>query len=196
MNSGLGSLPGGCIRFNSAGNSAASQTAYIYNNTFGDGTCDLKFEVANSPLNPWNGKGFFQNNHFIGYTNLGGVYICATGETCTITDNGSEVYQTTSAASGQGYTASNNYAPTTSSGASVGAGANLTSSCSIFSTDLALCSGTSDAAMEQAGNGGQVATTPAIQITQRQNSWDSGAYQFSAGSQPPAPPTGLSIIVQ
>jgi hypothetical protein len=197
MNSGLGVLPGGCIRFNSVSNSASSQTAYIANNTFGDTSCDLKFEVANSPLTPWNGTGYFQNNHLIGYTNLAGVYICNTEQTCKITDNGNELYQSISAANGQGYTASDNYAPTSANGSTVGVGGNLTSSCPTFSSDSALCSGTSDASTEEAGNGGQIAVNPAIPLVPRPSSgaWDVGAYEFG-GVQPPAPPTGLSVVVQ
>ena len=50
MNSQYGVLPSGCIRFNSVSNSAASQSAYIYNNTEGDSSCQLIFASPNSPL--------------------------------------------------------------------------------------------------------------------------------------------------
>jgi hypothetical protein len=197
MNSTVGVIPGGCIRFNNVGNSSQPTTAYIYNNTFGDNTCQLKFEVANSPLTAWSGTGIFQNNHMINFTGLGGVYICNTGGQCSISDKGNEVYQTTSAASQQGYTASNEFAPTGSSGATVGAGASLSGTCSTASTDSELCGGTSDGAAEKPANGGEIANFPAIAMIPRQSSWDAGAYQFgSSSAQPPAPPTGLAAVVQ
>jgi hypothetical protein len=198
MNSTVGSIPGGCIRFNSVSNSSGNQSAYIYNNTMGDSTCQLKFEVANSPLTPWNGTGYFENNHFIGSSSLGNVYICATGGTCNIADNGSEVFQTTSVANGQGYTASNDYAPTAATNATVGAGANLNNSCGTFSSDSELCSGTSDAVSEPTGSGGKIASYPAIAMVPRPSSgaWGAGAYQFGGGQAAPNPPTGLQASIQ
>jgi hypothetical protein len=196
MNSVFGVLPGGCFRLNSVGNSAATQTAYIYNNTAGDGSCQFKFEVANSPLTAWNGTGNFQNNHFIGLLPavLSTAYVCSTGGQCTINDKGNEIFQTAAVAALQGYVASNSYAPG-SGGATIGAGANLSTLCSTFSSDSELCGGTSDGASEQKGNGGEIAADPAIQMIPRQSSWDIGAYQFSGGTAPSAP-TGLTAVVQ
>ena len=51
MNSQYGVLPSGCIRFNSVSNSAASQSAYIYNNTEGDSSCQFIFRRP-IPLSP------------------------------------------------------------------------------------------------------------------------------------------------
>jgi hypothetical protein len=197
MNSIFGVLPGGCIRLNSVSNSAATQTAYIYNNTQGDSSCQIRFEVANSPLTPWNGTGNFQNNHFIGFSpgSLSSIYICATGGQCSINDNGNEIYQTTGVANQQGYVASNNYAPTTG-GATIGAGANLSSQCGTFSPDGEFCQGTSDGASEQSGSGGQIAIDPAISMVARQSSWDVGAYEFGGSGGTPTPPTGLTAAVQ
>jgi hypothetical protein len=195
MNSLLGLLPGGCIRWNSVSNSAPTQTAYIYNNTDGDSSCLHKFEVANSPLTAWNGTGNFENNHFIGYSpaTLSSVYICATGGTCTINDNQGEIYQTTAVANGQGYVAANNYAATSSSGATVGAGNGLASLCSQFSSDNELCSGTSDGVEEQSADGGEIATFPALAMVTRNPGWDAGGHQF--GTAPPNPPTNLQAVV-
>src|ERR1700677_111939 len=184
MNSTVGLVAGGCIRMNNVSNSSQPTTAYIYNNTWGDATCQIKFEVANSPLTAWSGVGNFQNNHVIGFlpSVLNSIYICATSETCTIKDNGNEVFQTTAAASSQGYTASNNFAPTQANGATIGAGANLSESCGVSSTNNALCSGTSEGALEQSGSGGEIASNPAIPLVQRGSSWNAVAYQFgSAG---------------
>ena len=196
MNSVVGPVPGGCIRFNAVGNSASSQTAYIYNNTFGDATCQLKFELANSPLTPWNGTGNFQNNHAIGFSPaaLNSVYVCHTSGTCAINDAGSEIFQTTSVANSQGYVASNNYAPTQTSGATVGVGAVLTSSCSVFSADGEFCGGTSDGAALQNANGGQVANFPAVAMISRPPTWDVGAHQFGTSARP-VPPTNLTAVV-
>jgi hypothetical protein len=195
MNSIAG--PGGCVRLNSASNSASTQTAYIYNNTL-EATCQFKFEVANAPLNPWNGSGYFENNHMIGWSpaSLNSIYICNTGSTCNIYDNGNELFQTSAVAASQGYTAANNYDPTLVTNATVAAaGANLTASCSTFSADNELCSGTSDASLES----GSVAIFPAIPMISRPSSgnWNVGAYQFSANAAgQPNPPTGLTAVAQ
>jgi hypothetical protein len=162
----------------------------------------------NAPLLAFNGSLNFENNHFIGFaTQALSSGTCGSIATCpwmndgaTITavhDNGNEIFQSASTASSQGYTASNNYAPTASSNATVGAGSNLTSSCPTFSADSALCSGTSDGASEKSGNGGETASYPAIPIVPRPASgaWDAGAYLFG-GAQLHAAPTGLSAVVQ
>ena len=161
---------GGCLRLNNVSNSAGSTTAYIYNNT-DDYSCQFKFEVANSPLTAWNGTGNFENNHFINFSpaSLPSVWICNTGGTCTINDNGHEIYQTFAVANAQGYTTGNAYAPTLITNSTVGAGANLTSSCATFSSDNALCNGTSGT-LEASGSGGQIAVTPGITLVPRPGS--------------------------
>lgn len=197
---GFGIITNGCVRLNQVSNSTATTTAYISNNTFGDGNCQINFDHSNSPLTAWNGTAYFQNNHYIGYSSatLDSTYVCDTGLQCTIVDKGNEVFQTTAVANSQGYVAANNYAPTGNANSTVGAGGNLSGSCSTFSSDSALCSGTSDAVAEQSGNGGQVANYPAIAIIARPSSasWDVGAYQFGNGQQVPNPPTGLAAVVQ
>jgi hypothetical protein len=181
-----------------------SSTAYFYNNTFDWGTGGCKVTGAATNLSPystnWSGTMYFENNHFIGYdashsspTIANAVTGCVSGS-CTFTDNGSEIFQTESAANGQGSTSSNNYAPTTTSGSTVGAATNVSSSCPTFSSNNALCSGTSDGALEQGGDGGEIANAPAIPMVARQSAWDVGAYQFGSGTQP-NPPTGLAAIV-
>jgi hypothetical protein len=178
----IGYGSGGCFRLNSVSNSAATQTAYLYGNTMGDASCQFKFELANSPLTPWNGTGNFENNHIIGSTTLAGMYVCNTTATCTINDNGHEIYMTTGTATSQGYVAGNNYAPTLMTNSTVGAGANITASCSLFSTDNAFCNGTTGT-LEASGSGGQIVTSPGITLVARPSSgaWDSGAYEFSGG---------------
>ena len=183
--------PINCIIFGAV-SASGTQNAYVYNNTVdqGNGGCEVRFSQTNAPNQQWNGTGYFQNNHLIGLTNLKGFYTCTTAGTCNVTDNGSELYQTEAVANQQGYTAAGNYAPP-AGGSTIGAGANLSGSCGIFSPDQELCGGTSDGASEQNGAGGKVAETPAIPMIPRQSAWDIGAYQFG-GTQKPNPPTGLT----
>ena len=106
---------------------STSPNAYIYNNTF-DSPCSFRTldqtEVgAAQSVHP---SRFFQNNHYIGYS--GGI-TSTYGGTGTVNDQGSEIFQSESTANGQGYTTSNNYAPASTSGATVGTGSNLTSFC-------------------------------------------------------------------
>jgi hypothetical protein len=135
----------------------------------------------------------YHNNHFISATSAHG---CATGSgkatTCTFAaDN---VVQTLSTANGQGYNSSQNYAfsPTSSNDATVGAGTNLTSSCS--GGLASLCSDTTYACTN---GGGNQPSCPARTANSRAPSgaWDSGAYEFGSGD-PPSPPTGLAAVVE
>jgi len=187
----------GFFRFNQVSNSSATTYAYIYNNTM-DNSGMFNFDHANSPLTAWNGTGYFENNHLIGFSpaTLSSVYTCQTTGTCTIADSGNEVFQTVSVANGQGYTASNNYAPASGSVATVGAGVNLTGSCPTFSSDGDLCSGTSGSVAEANGSGGQVATYPAVSMVARPPSaaWNVGAYEYSSAGQV-NPPTNLTATV-
>src|SRR6266550_2907123 len=198
----FGIISAGCVRFNKVSNSNLTTSAYIFNNTIGDGNCQFNFDHANAPLTAWNGTAYFQNNHFIGFPSaqLSSVYSCQTTATCTIVDNGNEVFQSAATAAAQGYTAASNFAPTSFAGATVGAGANASSSCATFSSDAALCSGTCDGAAYQPGSGGEVASYPAISLVARPASgaWDAGAYFFGGGTTAtkPNPPTALSATVQ
>ncbi len=198
----FGIISAGCVRFNKVSNSNLTTSAYIFNNTIGDGNCQFNFDHANAPLTAWNGTAYFQNNHFIGFPSaqLSSVYSCQTTATCTIVDNGNEVFQSAATAAAQGYTAASNFAPASFAGATVGAGANASSSCATFSSDAALCSGTSDGAAYQPGSGGEVASYPAISLVARPASgaWDAGAYFFGGGTTAtkPNPPTALSATVQ
>jgi hypothetical protein len=191
--------PTNCIGLGAV-SSTGAQTAYIYNNTFDNsqGGCQINEAGDNAPNYHWNGTAYFENNHLIAYSpqTLASITYCSSGAICSFKDNGNEVWQSESAANAQGYTIANNYAPTASSNATVGVGANLTNQCSTFSQDSALCDGTEDGASEQNGDGGEIAFFPTIPLVQRATSWDAGAYEFNSGSQPPAPPSGLSAQVQ
>jgi hypothetical protein len=173
---------------------ASGASVYFYNNT-SDAPCTLRaLDNGYDPV--WNGTVYFENNHFIGYsgTALSAMYSCDSGATCKWVDNGNELFQSEAVANSQGYTAANDYAPA-SGGSTIGAGADLSSSCGSFSSDSELCGGTSDGALEQKSGGGQTAMNPAIPMVPRQASWDIGAYKF-ASNQAPAPPTNVTAVVQ
>jgi len=179
---------GDCYMVDGQGTSGTPINYYFYNNTT-DYPCRVRFVGVHSGQE-FNGTGYFENNHIIGYSPaaLSSLYSVDSGAagTTTIVDNGSEVFQSESAANGQGYVSGNNYSPTSLSGATVGAGVNLTTSCSTFSADSALCSGTSAGVAELAGSGGYVASYPAIVVNARPSSgvWDAGAYEYPAGGYP------------
>jgi hypothetical protein len=192
VNATTGAVPAGCVYLIGSG---SPQTVEIYNNTFGDGTCQFSPALADGGgTTPFDGGILWANNQFINYaTNSLDPTTCSGGAFCPLntnactgscnlassTDNGGEVWQTTAAATAQGYTASNMYQPTASSNSTVDAGTNQTSLCPVFSPDSALCSGSSAGVTEVAGNGGYVASYPAVPLKARGSEWDSGAYQFS-----------------
>jgi hypothetical protein len=167
---------------------ASPGMTYFFNNTT-DNPCVMR--------NPGRGSNnaTFQNNHFIGSSPSGqiGDFL---GGGVTATDKGNEIWQTESAANGQGYTPSNNYAPTSASGATVGQGANLTSMCSAMDNAAAA------SACEQGITGityntsSHTATDNSPNARPASGAWDSGAYEFASSGGAPAPPTGLTATVQ
>jgi len=181
--------------------SSTNGVAYIYNNTL---ECDsaagagcLSMYVSISSLT-------IENNHLI--TSSGGAEYCVNSAPFNCAGSGShgagtlnytassEVYQTMSAANGQGYSASEQfaYSPTSSTGSTVGKGANLSSACS---ATVFICSTTSYGSTANS----LLASVFADTITTRPNSgsWDAGAYLFGgAAASQPNPPTGLTAIVQ
>lgn len=190
MNTVFGPPPfkASCLRFNTVANSSLPVNAFIYNNTDGDNSCQVRFEVSNAPLTQWSGTGTFENNHYGAQgsncagtcgTSLPNIYTCATAGTCTVTNNGTHVFQTTATENAQGYTAGNLYQPTTG-GTTIGAGTNASGSCATFSGDSALCTGSSAGVSEVAGNGGKIASSPAVTLVARGSTWDAGAYQFQS----------------
>lgn len=202
MNSVFGpkSLATACTRFNTVANSTLPVNGFIYNNTDGDNSCLVKFEVANAPLTQWSGTGTFENNNYGAQgancagtcgTPLTGEYTCSTGGTCTVVNNGTHVFQTTATQTSQGYTSGNMYQPTLG-GSTISAGTNASASCATFSPDSALCSGSSAGVKEQAGSGGQVAISPAVPVVARGSVFDAGAFQFngSASSSTCSPGSG------
>jgi hypothetical protein len=200
--------PSNCIQLNAQ--SSGTQTLYLYNNTF-DNDTDNSSGLSNGCLISvwgtsggnsmgvgWNGPINAANNHLIGYSSLASLFTTrSSGASYTVNDLGGNVIEATSTARSQGYlqtTIPVGDAPTSSSGSSVGAGQNETSSCATFSSDSELCSGTSGAASETGG----ILTFPTITINPRPSSgeWNAGAFEFSSGTQKPAAPTGLAASVQ
>jgi len=185
-----------CLMISPPGFSSGSSvvTAQVYNNTF-DGSCSVQAQAGNGTTPHWaSGSSItFSNNHVLDRTSISGLFTCYSPSVCGQTDNGGEVFQTTSAANAQGYTLANNFQPTSGSGATVGVGNDTSGSCATFSPDKALCSGTSDGAKEMLGG---IAVYPAISVVQRATSWDAGAYEFGTASSKPNPPTGLAALVQ
>ena len=174
-------------------NTGVQIAAYVYNNTF-DGTCAAQASPGNANTPHW-GAGStitFSNNHILDRTSISSFFSCGAPSVCGVTDNGGEVFQTTATANAQGYTLANDYQPNTGSAATVRAGNSAASSCATFSSDNALCSGTSNGAVEGAG---EIASYPAIPLVARTSAWDAGAYEFGSAAKVD-PPTGLSGVVQ
>ncbi len=184
-----------CLMLSPPGGSniAVVITAYVYDNTF-DGTCGAQASSGNANTPHWaSGSTItFSNNHILDRTSIGTFFSCGAPSLCGETDNGGEVFQTTTAANAQGYTLANNFQPANATGATVGAGTNVSNSCATFSSDKALCSGTSGGTSEGAG---AIAVYPTISPVQRASAWDAGAYEFGSATKP-NPPSGLAATVQ
>lgn len=181
-----------------SGSNVAS--VYFYNNT----AQDIKVAACtpSSDGGGWSSGSSikFANNHVMDFTSVtSGLFNC-NGQSCGATDNGGEVYQTTSAANAQGYTYANSWAPTAGTDATVGKGNDMSSFCNSLpnSAAVAACgAGSSGAVSEAAGWGGNIASYPTT-VNSRASAWDAGAYQFSSGSSSgaPTPPSGLNAVVQ
>jgi hypothetical protein len=130
----------------------------------------------------------YQNNHVI--TSRASWYTNSGTQTHT-------VQQTISQANAQGY----NYdqtlplSPTAASDATVGAGVNLSATCSGLSP---LCSATTDGCSYDSSAHAVSCGATANPRPQGTAAWDAGAYIFGAASSAPLPaaPTGLTAIVQ
>ena len=93
-------------------------------------------------------------------------------------DLGNEVWQSESTANGQGYSPSNLYQPTSTSGATYHAGTNNSNNCPIYGDDSSLCNGTTAGVTTSSG----AIPSPYIYPTvPRGTTWDAGAYQLGAG---------------
>jgi hypothetical protein len=152
--------------------------------------------ICNSP----NVKITAVNNHWISNNGTGLSTVFA--NTGQVTETAG-IYQTFTVATGQGYNSIDDFAPTASSNASVGAGANESSAvCNAMqsagapASAVSACeSGTTDGCAYDSSN--HTVSCPAIAVVSRPSSgaWDAGAYQFSAQLSRPAAPTNLKAVV-
>jgi hypothetical protein len=138
------------------------------------------------------------NNHFITSSAAPAYDQVSSGTLSPAPQN--DVIQSQATANSQGYNLGQAYpfSPTSSNGATVGAGANKSSLCTtIASVDSA--AGTaclSDTTLGVAYNTFKhTVSFPARTVIARPTNWDAGAYQFGA-SNAPNPPTGLAATVQ
>jgi glucuronoarabinoxylan endo-1,4-beta-xylanase len=161
-----GSTNTNCFNYSQAVAGTTTNTVNFFNNTFDQCTID---SAGNSLTNAFAGTFNFENNQFIGYgaQNLAAVW-SAGGTTTTAVDLGGNIYQTEATANSQGYVAATNYLVTSASGATVGAGSNLTSTCSTVGT--ALCSDTT------------LGDTRTPNARPTSGAWDGGASQYSTTS--------------
>ena len=150
----------------------SSATANVYNNTLecGGGACVRVVERGSSL-----GKLNVRNNHFI--NGSGSCYNNPSGgcsRVGSVVDE-NNISMSTSAANSQGYTAANNYAPSSASDGTVNIGVNLSASCS---GDLSLL------------------CKDRLGMARPSDSWDVGAYEFgSVSATKPAPPSNLTAVV-
>jgi hypothetical protein len=163
-------------------------TDNLYNNTVECGPDSNPNAVCAAGINSRVAAVTLENNHFI--TNAGN-YWGTNGVTPTLITN---LLQTSSSASSQGYTSNEVYpfTPTSPSDGTVGAGTNMTSKCSSFPT---LCG---DAAVGVAYNAANhTVSYPNRPINGRPSSgnWDIGAYLYGSFP-PPGPPSNLIAMPQ
>jgi hypothetical protein len=189
MNYLTGNAPANCVFLNNF-DSSGTQTVYWYNNTVdysggNGGGCQLQFAPNNSPIHAFNGTGYLENTHAVGYSKFTSLYMIHSGATASVVDNGGQVYETEIMANAQGHATSNNYAPTSTGGATHSAGKDLSSFCTSIPDSYAAVAcayGTTGGVALASGWGGEVAIYPATTPRARGSAWDAGAYQYVPAS--------------
>ncbi|MDR3519800.1 MAG: DUF5018 domain-containing protein, partial [Candidatus Pacebacteria bacterium] len=147
---------------------------YIFNNNtveYGDDSTLNNVSVGFTA-----GQSFlFKNNHFIALSSTGG---CAGGlSNCTFSS--SNIIQTLSTANTQGYTSGQTYAfSPTSGGSTIGAGTNLTSSCSGNLTSL--CSDTTIGVGLNTTSYTTIVPGRTTNTRPTSGVWDVGAYEYAS----------------
>jgi hypothetical protein len=194
---------------NTSPHSGQGGTFYIFNNTFqcGNDSNSGGCEPGTPPAGP-TGDYNAQNNHWI--NNDGGmpIHCYTTYSPCNFT---SELPQSLTKANNQGYNDTNETYPfsppsgcTPSTCATVQAGTNTTSWCNAIANigtaaaaaAAVACQKDTTYAVTYNTTNHTVSLTRAPIARPTSGAWDAGAYQYSAGSQPPNPPTGLTAVVQ
>ncbi len=166
---GANGNPSNCYMIEGDGTGGPGTTEY-FNNT-ADNPCQIRSLRGSS-------TGIFQNNHFIGYSPSG--TIADFSQMTSNTDNGNELWQSEATANGQGYTSTNNYAPTSAGNPTVGAGVNLSSICSGMDNSAAAtaCASGIGGVTYNTTNNTAVDNTPIA----RGVAWDIGAYECAGSS--------------
>ena len=184
----------------------SGQTDYVFNNVVHDIYSQSNYFSLNQGGGPGGGNMTMYNNTMvnaaIGCTAGGSITavnnqwvgISGSAFNCSVTES-SALYMPAATASSQGYTSANDYAPTLATNSTVGAGANLTSSCT---TLPALCSGTGTACSYNSTS--HTVSCPGTTVNARPSSgaWDTGAYEFKTGttqSTPPSTPPSVTVLV-
>ncbi len=188
-----------CISIGGSG-SSTGMNVFVANNTLVSDTSLCSFRFTGSTTGAagnFVGTATFQNNHIInsGSTTMPALMSTANCRACSAfgVDKGNEIFQSGATANSQGYTASNNYQPTSTSGATYHAGANLSVNCPAFSPDSALCYGSTGGVVRTVTTGIVSLLNFITSSVSRGSTWDAGAYQYGTGSSSgPNPPTGLT----
>ncbi len=176
-------------------------TWYFFNNTV---ECGMDSVLGNCELGDQGNTGGTMtvnaiNNHWIS-TATTSFPVC----THYVCNESTPLFQTLTTANTQGYTDDANYAfqPSSSSGSTVGKGANQDSLCAavsaIDSSAGAACYGGTTYACAYDATNHTVSCPTIAEVTRPSGAWDVGAYQFSATTQAsaPLPPQGLAASVQ
>lgn len=190
----------GSTLFMFSNSSCTNCTGYVYNNIFydtdvspeaitsGGHVATFQYVVYNNTIvaNHCMGNGdsggggasksttHYENNQCI----TGGLFCDGTGTTCV--NDGGNLQQTAAVATAVGYTSSQTpyvYAPTSAGSPTVGAGTNLTASCS--GNLAALCS---DIAYATYNTIDHTVVMRSVNARPGSGAWDSGAYEFMDGA--------------
>jgi hypothetical protein len=166
---------------------SSAGTVNLYNNSIGDNSSYCVGNGESPPRSTVN----YENNHCIINS---GSFCNATGITCN--NLASNLQQTSAQADANAsskydqYTMSEAYvwSPVATTNSTVGAGQNLSSSCS--GGLAALCNDSTYATENTSDHTAVLRTTNA-----RGSTWDIGAYEYGSQGTPPNPPTGLTAVV-
>jgi len=222
----------GCVNMWYDGNTGVSSSlvSYGFNNVLFDFNPSNIMISGGHPAGPWGTYHWFNNTIECGTdTNLIGAACFGNGETgntltvkstndhaissvngstgCSINGGAcssvtTDLLQSLSTANGQGYTSSQTYAfsPTSGSNATVGTGTNNQALCTTISAinPAAGSACQSDTTYAVAYNTTNHTVTPARTPNARPSSgvWDIGAYQYGGTTGGPNPPTNLTAVVQ
>lgn len=152
------------------------QADYFYNNTL-DSPCPFPGFYNQHVGEEYQGSATFGNNHYIGYAAFSSTY--NNGNLADpLTNNGGHILQSEATANSQGYTSSNNYAPSDSGDATIGAGNDNTTWCNSLPDSDAVI-----ACKKGIGSFSYDSTAHVLTVTagpdRSSGTWDAGAYQFA-----------------